>query len=157
MAAKTGLTPDWHFRHNSMYTFFLKSISGLISIYSMKFPLWITGLWPEHQGFICLLTLSSSLIRVMTLSPVIFAHFPLKSLTWPWEHISIRPCFHPLLPPIVFVTVVNGWRAGCIDWKGGWPLAIRTTHCPDCRSFSLTTAQLVRDSSSVGQRAACMD
>lgn len=31
-----------------------------------------------------------------------------------------------------------------------------TTHCPDWRSFSLTTAQLVRDSSSVGQRAACM-
>lgn len=32
----------------------------------------------------------------------------------------------------------------------------RPTHCPDCRSFSLTTAQLVSDSSSVGQRAACM-
>lgn len=31
-----------------------------------------------------------------------------------------------------------------------------TTHCPDCRSFSLTTAQLVSDSSSVGHRAACM-
>lgn len=33
---------------------------------------------------------------------------------------------------------------------------IMTTHCPDCRSFSLTTAQLVSDSSSVGHRAACM-
>lgn len=33
---------------------------------------------------------------------------------------------------------------------------ITTTHCPDCRSFSLTTAQLVSDSSSVGHRAACM-
>lgn len=31
-----------------------------------------------------------------------------------------------------------------------------TTHCPDCRSFSLTTAQLVSDSSSVGHRPACM-
>lgn len=30
------------------------------------------------------------------------------------------------------------------------------THCPDCRSFSLTTAQLVSDSSSVGHRAACI-
>ncbi len=30
------------------------------------------------------------------------------------------------------------------------------THCPDCRSFSLTTAQFVSDSSSVGHRAACI-
>lgn len=61
----------------------------------------------------------------------------------------------------------GGWMSECLggwenDWRGGHidecsdEQAITTTHCPDCRSFSLTTAQLVSDSSSVGQRAACM-
>lgn len=31
------------------------------------------------------------------------------------------------------------------------------THCSNCGSLSLMTAQLVRDSSSVGHRAACMN
>lgn len=35
-------------------------------------------------------------------------------------------------------------------------MACYITYCPDCRSFSLTTAQFVNDSSSVGHRAACI-
>lgn len=53
----------------------------------------------------------------------------------------------------------NDWRdarvCACID-KPIDEWAIMTTHCPEVRSFSLTTAQLVSDSSSVGHLAACM-
>lgn len=73
-------------------------------------------------------------------------------------------CWKPLLTVSCWMKQVGGYmgagtdenmRDACIDKaNNGW--AIRTTHCPDCRSFSLTTAQLVSDSSSVGHRAACM-
>lgn len=49
----------------------------------------------------------------------------------------------------------DAWLCACID-KRIDEEAIMTTHCPDCRSFSFTTAQLVSESSSVGHRAACM-